>query len=339
MMEMWHEMKVFVKVLTIRKVWNVGLLKISFYISRIVKKPILWAYPMAISVEPTTACNLECPACPSGRRLFSRPTGNMKTETFETILASLHPWLLHINFYFQGEPFIHPRLMDWIRLAATQNIYTLVSTNAHFLSKENCTALIKSNLHKLIISIDGMSQEVYEKYRAKGSIHKVFEGIENILEAKTKHRALFPYVLLQWIVFEHNRHELPLFMEYCKKKKLPYQIKTAQVYSAEQLQTLVPKDQRYSRYVLNTTELKIQGPLNNHCWRMWGSCVFTQDGAVVPCCFDKDAHYEMGHIKTQSFRDIWFSEKYKTFRQRILKNRQEIDICTNCSEGAKVFTD
>ncbi|MCX7729431.1 MAG: SPASM domain-containing protein, partial [Bacteroidia bacterium] len=77
--------------------------------------------------------------------------------------------------------------------------------------------------------------------------------------------------------------------------------------------------------------------LHNHCWRMWASCVFTIDGSIVPCCFDKDAQYKIGNILTTSFKEIWKSEPYNHFRKKILTQRSDIDICNNCSEGTKVW--
>jgi radical SAM protein with 4Fe4S-binding SPASM domain len=67
--------------------------------------------------------------------------------------------------------------------------------------------------------------------------------------------------------------------------------------------------------------------------------VVTWDGAVVPCCFDKDAKHQLGDLKTQVFKELWNSDKYQSFRQSILKSRQEIDICKNCSEGTRVWTE
>lgn len=336
----WEDIKIAFSILSFQKIWNALLLNISFYVSRWMKKPIVWAYPMAISVEPTTACNLECPACPSGLREFSRPTGNMKEIVFQNIIFQLKEYLLHINFYFQGEPLIHPKIFEWVRIAAQNKIYTLISTNAHFIDEMSAQKLVESGLHKIIISIDGMTQSTYEKYRQKGNVQKVFQAIENIIAAKQSLQSTTPIIVLQWIVFDHNLNELPLFIEYCKDKKLRYQIKTAQVYSVEQLQTLVPKHSQYTRYDLTSTDkLKLQNPLYNHCWRMWASCVFTQNGAVVPCCFDKDAKYEMGDIKSRSFKEIWHSKEYDLFRKKILHHRSQIDICTNCSEGSKVFSE
>jgi radical SAM protein with 4Fe4S-binding SPASM domain len=57
----------------------------------------------------------------------------------------------------------------------------------------------------------------------------------------------------------------------------------------------------------------------------------------VPCCFDKDATHQLGNIKHQSFKEIWNNENYRQFRKDISKGRKNIDICSNCSEGTKVW--
>jgi radical SAM protein with 4Fe4S-binding SPASM domain len=70
---------------------------------------------------------------------------------------------------------------------------------------------------------------------------------------------------------------------------------------------------------------------------MWHSCVITWDGKVVPCCFDKDAHFVLGDLNEHSFKEIWNESKYKSFRQSLLRSRSEIEICKNCTEGTKVW--
>src|SRR5258706_4880752 len=57
--------------------------------------------PVSISIEPTTSCNLRCPECPSGLRSFTRPTGMMKGELFESVVNQLAPSLSYLIFYFQ----------------------------------------------------------------------------------------------------------------------------------------------------------------------------------------------------------------------------------------------
>ena len=82
---------------------------------------------------------------------------------------------------------------------------------------------------------------------------------------------------------------------------------------------------------------KIKNKLVNSCWKMWHSCVITWDGLVVPCCFDKDAHYQLGSVKKTTFQDLWNGDKYQKFRASLLKGRSQIEICKNCTEGTKVW--
>jgi len=76
----------------------------------------------------------------------------------------------------------------------------------------------------------------------------------------------------------------------------------------------------------------IKNPQHNRCFRMWAGCVITWDGKVVPCCYDKDADHCMGDLSRQSFDEIWKGEKYRRFRQTILRNRKSVDICRNCTQ-------
>ncbi len=97
--------------------------------------PHIGGMPFSISFEPTTACNLRCPECPSGLRSFTRPTGNLKQDLFTRVIDELAPDLWALTFYFQGEPYINPGFLDMVRYAHEKGLYTATSTNAHFLGR------------------------------------------------------------------------------------------------------------------------------------------------------------------------------------------------------------
>ncbi len=106
--------------LTPRRLWNAAKVLASFYLARLSRRPIQWGLPITISVEPTTACNLRCPECPSGLRAFTRPTGNLRTDFFRQLMDEFSPDLLCLIFYFQGEPYINPAFLDMVRLCRQQ---------------------------------------------------------------------------------------------------------------------------------------------------------------------------------------------------------------------------
>jgi len=66
---------------------------------------------------------------------------------------------------------------------------------------------------------------------------------------------------------------------------------------------------------------------------MWHSCVITREGSILPCCFDKDADFKMGLLPDSLLQNIWKSSPYNRFRKEILANRQQHEMCRNCSEG------
>lgn len=325
--------------LTPRRAWNGMKVLSSYYMSKWTRKPIQWGLPLSISFEPTTSCNLRCPECPSGLRAFTRPTGMLKRDFFSETIDQLHKDLFYLVFYFQGEPYLNPDFLDMVKYASKKKIYTATSTNAHFLNDENAKRTIESGLDRLIISIDGTTQETYQKYRVGGNLEKVLAGARNIVKWKKELKSRTPFVIFQFLVVKHNEHQIEDVKRLAKETGVDdVWFKTAQIYDYENdPNNLIPSIDKYSRYRKTSNGTKFKGNLSNHCWRLWHDPVITWDGLVAPCCFDKDAQHRMGDLKQKSFKEIWKNGEYSKFRKQILKGRKNIDICANCSEGTKVW--
>lgn len=335
-----HDSLNMVSKLTFRRAWNGLKVLSSYYLSKWTRRPIQWGFPLSISFEPTTSCNLRCPECPSGLRAFTRPTGMLKRDFFRETIDQLHKDLLYLVFYFQGEPYLNPDFLDMVKYAAQRKIYTATSTNAHFLNDDNARRTIESGLDRLIISIDGTTQETYAKYRVGGSLDKVLAGARNIVKWKKELKSSKPFVVFQFLVVKHNEHQLEEVKQLAREVGVDdVWFKTAQVYDFENdPNDLIPTIDKYSRYRRTSSGNKFKGRLSNHCWRLWHDPVITWDGLVAPCCFDKDARHRMGDLKQKTFREIWKNGEYSKFRGQILKGRKNIDICANCSEGTKVWS-
>ena len=329
----------FVSKLTLRRLLNVGKLFSSYYVTKWTGKATQWGLPMTISIEPTTACNLRCPECPSGLRAFSRPTGNLKQDFFRKTIDELHKQLIYLIFYFQGEPYINPVFLDMVKYAKDKGIYTITSTNGHFLNDANAKKTIESGLDRMIISVDGTTQETYENYRKEGNLESVLQGARNIVKWKKEMNSATPHTIFQFLVVKPNEHQIDEIYRIAEEIGIDeVKLKTAQVYEYEQGNDLIPTIEKYSRYKKNTDgTYSVKNKLLNHCWKLWHACVITWDGLVVPCCFDKDAQHRLGDMKDKPFQEIWQGEDYDKFRKQLLKGRDQIDICKNCTEGCKVW--
>lgn len=327
----------YLKTLTPKRFINALKIFLSYHISKRLKKNYHSGYPIAISIEPTTSCNLRCPECPSGLRSFSRPIGMLAPELNKSIIDQLRKELTYITYYFQGESYLNKDFLSMVGYASKRNIYTATSSNGHYLDDDNCKETIESGLKRLIISIDGTNQSSYEKYRIGGNFNKVIEGTKNIVHWKKKLKSKTPFIVWQFIVFGHNEHEVDDIQKLSKEIGVDHlSIKTAQIYNFESGSDLLPKNPKYSRYIKKGLSYKIKNGLLSHCWRMWHACVITWDGKIVPCCFDKDGTYQLGSLNNHSFRSIWKGVEYSRFRRLILKSRKNIDICQNCSEGTNI---
>jgi radical SAM protein with 4Fe4S-binding SPASM domain len=264
----------------------------------------------------------------------------LKKDFFHETIDQLSKELMYLVFYFQGEPYLNPDFLDMVTYATSKKIYTATSTNAHYLNDSNARRTVESGLDRLIISIDGTTQDTYQQYRVGGQLHKVLEGAANVVKWKKELKSKTPFIIFQFLVVRHNEHQIAAVHELAMKTGVDQvRLKTAQVYDYENdPNQLIPTIGKYSRYKKNREgKMAFKGNNANHCWRLWHDPVITWDGAVVPCCFDKDAQHKLGNLREQSFKELWQNKDYRHFRSQVLQSRKNIDICANCSEGVKVW--
>lgn len=339
MLGRFRDAREWTRTLTAGRARNALAIWSSYRRARRTGHPAIDGLPLSISIEPTTACNLRCPECPSGLRSFTRPTGNLKPDLFHRVLDELGDTLWSITFFFQGEPYINPAFLDMVRHANDRGIYTITSTNAHFLDDERAERTVRSGLSRLIISIDGTDQQTYSAYRREGSLDKVIAGSERIVKWKRRLKSLTPHLIFQFLVVRPNEHQIPEVKALARRIGVDeLRLKTAQVHDPHDDHPLIPTQDRFSRYRrLPDGTWQVKNALSNDCWRMWRGCVITWDGRVVPCCFDKDAHHVLGDLSRSSFTDIWHGDAYRDFRGALLNSRGRIDMCRNCSEGSPVW--
>lgn len=298
---------------------------------------VVWGKPLSLTVEPTNYCNLHCPECPTGNNTTQRKKGYLNVHDYKKIIDSASPWLLYHMVYFQGEPFLHPHIFEMLQYAHQKKIYTCTSTNGHYITNANAQKIIESGLNRIIISVDGITQDTYEKYRQGGELEKVITGIKILSELKRKYQTKNPQIIIQFLVFRFNEHQIKDIKSLGKNIGAnKVEIKTAQIDPSYNNLNLLPQNRKYSRYTYTNNQINIKSHLKNRCFRIWSTLVITWDGNVIPCCFDKDANHRMGHIHKKSLWQIWQSAEFKAFRYKIIKNRKSIKMCNNCTSGLRI---
>ena len=328
--------KRYARVFSFKRLANFAAVLSSMGLSWLLRRPIVWGRPFMLMVEPTNFCNLKCPLCPSGNGQMLRPRGTMELGDFEKLVDELGDEVFMMMMWNQGEPYINKCFNQMVRYAHDAGIFTFTSTNGHFVrNDEQAQAIVESGLDEIIVSLDGVDQETYEKYRVGGQIERVFDGIRRLVKAKETLRSLTPLINLQFIVMKHNEGDLAEAEALAEGLQVDkFLVKTAQVYSADDAEEFLPEEERFRRYEENDGELLVKGQPARGCKVLWYSSMVNWNGAVAPCCFDKDVDFEMGQaFKDGSFDEIWQGRAYMDFRQKILADRNAVDMCRNCSEG------
>jgi radical SAM protein with 4Fe4S-binding SPASM domain len=325
------------KYFTLKRAVNTVKIVSSFALSRIIRKPIVWGMPTSYSIEPTNHCNLKCPECPSGLGSLTRPLGSLQLEDFKKLVDEIKHTGFYVQLFFQGEPYINKNLPQMIEYAQMNNVYISISTNGHFIKENNVDYMLANAPDKLIFSVDGLDEKSYQNYRVGGTFKQADDGLRAIVNMKKILGKNKPFVEFQFIVMKQNEHQMNDVLEYGKVVGVDKVVfKTMQISSYENALKFLPTNKKYKRYSVDNGTYRIKNGIKNHCFALWRTSVITWDGRVVPCCFDKDAEFELGIVNGRSFSDVWKSDDYKEFRSRVLGDRKSVSICTNCTEGSKV---
>lgn len=327
----------YIRYLKIKSIANLFLLRISYYLSIIQRKPVMFAAPSYYSIEPVNYCNLACPECPTGNGTMLRPAQRIDFASASSFIYSVRKHALHINFYFQGEPFLYSHLHLLIKVADQHRIVTAVSTNGHFISEQVADEIVRSGLKKLIVSLDGYSQESYSRYRRNGNFETVLASIRTLADTKRRLKSAYPVICAQVLILSSTESHLPEIEQVAYRAGADaVEIKTAQFYELETRRDLLPMHLQ-SRYCSDGDGYIHSGAARNRCWRAWSNPVVCADGQIVPCCYDKNAEFAFGSANGAVRGDVWRSHERLQFLQTLLHSRQSIGMCRNCPEGRSLF--
>ena len=162
-----------------------------------------------VIVEPTTRCNLSCRTCV--RHSWDEPLGSMSRSTFEALLDGLGkvPTLRTVAFWGIGEPLCHPDIAEMVHLAHGLGLRTELITNALLLDREKAEALVRAGLDRLVVSIDGATDEAQADVRSGASLEQVRRNVRGLHAVRAKLLRNTPEVEIEFVAMRRNLRELP----------------------------------------------------------------------------------------------------------------------------------
>lgn len=277
--------------------------------------------PTKARLEASTACQLRCPACPTTRGDVGRNlgTGLLKPDDFAEFLR-LNPALRSIELSNYGEVFLNPDLIELLRLAYERDVRITFSNgvNINRVSEDVLEALVLYQVHHITCSIDGATQETYAQYRVGGSLSSVLTNLERLLDIKRRNNSDKPYLTWQFVIFEHNRHEL----EEARKLALAFDMKF-----------VTKNDWRAPKAESNHTFT-----FHSPCLQLWESPQVNWDGRLLGCCVN--CWQDFGGSAFESPLAELVNQESVAYARKMLRGeaeaRPEIP-CTRCGRYKKML--
>ena len=300
-------------------------------------KPIIWGSPYEWEIDTTNICQLKCPLCHTGKGTIHRDQGVMDFDLFTKVVDQIKHSCLWLTLYSWGEPLLNQRIHEYIEYAHKQKIATIISSNLNKpLTPLMAEQVIRSGLDVMIVSLDGITQDVYEVYRVNGHLDRVLENLRLLDQKKRELGSKTPYIEWQFIVMRQNEHQLEeakalageLGVDSLVFKKVDFPHGEDDPAEAERW---LPR--QHPEYLREDPFYKPYQEDGQVCWRLWRSAVVNWDGGFAPCCYLTDKTQDFGDLNDFSVKKVWNNPKYTTARG-LFKNDfvpEEWVGCLDCS--------
>lgn len=306
----------------------------------------LGSFPLGIDLEPTTRCNLRCRACQRNDPHWTEL--DLPVGRFERILDQL-PALEQIKLQGIGEPLLHERFFDLVRIASRRGVRVGSITNGTTLKREeHRRGIVESGMDEMLVSIDGATPETHGRWRGGSDLGPIVEGLGQLVSLRRSER--WPRLGIWTVGNPDNLPELPALVDLAAKTgvdSLTYQTQmtgwgkqewVARLHAAR----VEPENDETARRLAEALEyarrrgvaLTIYGGnrfgADRPCFWPWESCFISASGQVTRCCIISDPRlHAFGRIDDTDFPALWNSAEYREFRRSIREN-QIPPLCRPC---------
>lgn len=264
-------------------------------------------------------CNLRCPFCVTGAMETKAPKGFMTEAAFATIFAKIKDHAELISLYNWGEPLMNRDLLAIIGRARSNGARVHIDTNLALrdMTDQECEDIVRSGLYSLFASIDGITQETYQKYRVRGNQDRVFQNLQSLIAAKLRLCSPWPVLGWQFHVNAFNEHEIQRAREKAydlgigivfKRLNSPDPTWHSSIHQ-DAFMTLSGEAWFRQTYMppenpdFNSDDL--HPAVRSPCSQLFGTMTVAWNGDVMPCTCVEGPDYAMGNLFEQELDDIW----------------------------------
>jgi len=303
-------------------------------------------FPSGVEIEVSTLCNLKCVICE--HTYWDEPSRALSFEDFKMIIDQF-PKIRYFAPSGIGENLMNKDLVSMLRYVRSKWRYTYMEfiDNFHYLDETIARELMEIGIDNILASIDGATKETYEKIRVGADFDRVIRNVKRLIEIRNEMGMKYCEVRFHYIINSVNLHEVVPFVGLAKQLGCDSVFFTQILHGFPEINHLaveVPES------VIKSAEAKAAELGIRIYWNLNTArekppvCLCSQwivpfvyvTGHMLPCCAMQEANTRdfqkensFGNFFGSSFRDIWYSDKFKTFRQTLRKGEVP-SLCRDC---------
>lgn len=277
--------------------------------------------PTGIVVEINNTCNLDCAMCRTS--LSRRPKQLMDLELFERIVKKAQDSNLSVeSIHSTGDPLANRHLRKYLEILRKHRMSITLSSNFQLMENHIDTIFqFRDVIHTIRPSIDGASQDVYEKIRCGGTWDDLHRGLTKFADRNRKLSKPF-HVFVNTVISKDNFHELALIPHVFSYLAPPLNFRFAFVVSvAHAEEYFFQKSYFGDSYIVNAP-----------CPLPWGACYVLADGSLSVCCQDYNGELVFGNAAENDLAKCYNNGFLRTLRSAMLqRDLQRMPLsCRNC---------
>lgn len=265
-----------------------------------------------VYIEITNCCNLNCSFCSP----VKKENRFMTEDEFEHILKEISKVTKTVYLHVKGEPLLHPKIMEFLKLAEKYNLKVNLTTNGTLFPKlvdklKECKAL-----HKINFSLH--CEQNFPNYE-----EEIFKNVEKLSPATV-------IIYRLWTLKANKLDE--------KSTKIVEKLEKYYNLSTETVEKLINEENiKISSTIYVDKDNEFKWPeITNHkscgyCHALKTQIAILADGTVVPCCLDSNGIINLGNIYKESIEEIQNKERYQKLKKSFQDRKPEEKLCQSCT--------
>ena len=265
-----------------------------------------------IYLEISNICNLSCAFCPG----TTRKKKAMTQEEFAFLLPKLRPFTDFLYFHLMGEPLCHPKLEQFLALAAEGGFRVILTTNGTLLDKTRDILLSAPGLHKVNISL-----HAFEANDLAISFADYLTGCFSFGKAAEGKKIVVYRLWNQGGADALNRQILDTLEQFFPR---PWKEDRRGIRIGEKV--FLEYGDKFDWPDPSAPE----GSGRVFCYGLRDQIGVLCDGTVVPCCLDHNGDLALGNLFSDDLKQILETPRAKAIYDGFTDRTAAEELCRKC---------